>query len=162
MLHFEFQGRGKNSVHHKNALHAGAKACLLCCRVLLPACHHHHCAELPALAWAGHGQGSRLVRAGRKRRGKSSVHHKNALHAGVDACLLCCRDLSQHATTITVLKAVAATYATASCCILNSREGDSLACITRMLSMQVQRLACIAAESSFQHATTITALKGLL
>jgi len=47
------------------------------------------------------------------------------------------------------------------CCILNSREGDSAACIIRMLSMQVQRLACFAAESSFQHATTTTALKAV-
>jgi len=43
----------------------------------------------------------------------------------------------------------------------NSREWDSAACIIRMLSMEVQRLASFAAESSFQHATTITALKAV-
>jgi len=48
------------------------------------------------------------------------------------------------------------------CCILNSKEGDCAACITRMLSMLVQRLACFAAESSIQHAITIAALKCLL
>jgi len=64
---------------------------------------------------------------------------------------LCCHALKQHPCT--------QQHENEGCCILNSKEEKRAACFTRMLYMQVQSLACCAAETpSFQHATIITAL----